>query len=159
VKKLKARLTVIGKLHDDFAEAWGNHYLKLLERYCDIEIKYLKEERLQEGKNEIEVLRRESERIIEEVKTGDFLVILDKGGKRFKSTEFSKFVESYYERSDVMLHFVIGGAIGVSEQILKFADMKLSLSDMTLPHQLAVVVFLEQFYRAISLIHHLPYHK
>ena len=159
MKKIKVKLTVIGKLHEDFAEAWGNHYMKLIDRYCTLEVKYLKEEKLDEGKNEAEVLRRESERIIEEVKTGDFLIILDKGGKRFKSTDFAKFFESYCDRSDVTLHFVVGGAIGVSEQILKFADMKLSLSDMTLPHQLAVVVFLEQLWRAISLVHHLPYHK
>lgn len=159
MKKLKAKLTVIGKLHESFAEQWVEHYLKLLDRYCELEIKFLKEEKLVEGKNETEVLRRESERIIEEVKTGDFLVILDKTGKRFKSEEFAKFVEVYYQRSDVNLHFVIGGAIGVSEQILKFADMKLSMSDMTLPHQLAVVVFVEQLYRAVSLIQGLPYHK
>lgn len=159
MKKLKAKLTVIGKLHDSYAEEWGEHYIKLLEQFCTLEVTYLKEEKLSEGKNEVEVLRRESERIIEEVKTGDFLIILDKGGKKFKSVDFAGFVENYYERSDVTLHFVIGGAIGVSEQILKFADMKLSLSDMTFPHQLAVVVFLEQFYRAVSLIHHLPYHK
>jgi 23S rRNA (pseudouridine1915-N3)-methyltransferase len=159
LKKIKVKLTVIGKLHEDFAEAWGDHYFKLIDRYCALEVKYLKEEKLVEGKNEAEVLRRESERIIDEVKIGDFLIILDKGGKRFKSTDFAKFFESYYDRSDVTLHFVVGGAIGVSEQILKFADMKLSLSDMTLPHQLAVIVFLEQLWRAISLAHHLPYHK
>ncbi len=159
MKKLKAKLTIIGKLHDGYAKEWAEHYIKLLDKYTQLEIKYLKEEKLNEGKNEAEVLRRESERIIEEVKTGDFLVILDKTGKKFKSVDFAKFVESYYQRSDVILHFVIGGAIGVSEQILKFADMKLAMSDMTFPHQMAAVLFLEQLYRAISLIHGLPYHK
>lgn len=159
MKKLKARLTVIGKLHDSHAKDWADHYFKLLSKYCTLEMKFLKEERLDEGKNETEVLRRESERIIEEVKTGDFLVVLDKTGKKFKSVDFAKFVETYYQRSDVTLHFVIGGAIGISEQILKFADMKLSMSDMTFPHQMSVVLFLEQLYRAISLIHGLPYHK
>ena len=159
MKKLKVKLTVIGKLHDSYANEWAEHYIKLLGKYCQLEMKYLKEEKLNEGKNEAEVLRRESERIIEEVKTGDFLIILDKTGKKFKSVDFAKFVETYYQRSDVTLHFVIGGAIGVSEQILKFADMKLAMSDMTFPHQMAAVVFLEQLYRAISLIHGLPYHK
>lgn len=150
---------MIGKLHDSFADEWAQHYIKLLDRYCSLEIKYIKEEKLNEGKNEVEVLRRESERIIEEVRTGDFLVILDKRGKKFSSKDFAKFMEAYYDRSDVTLHFVIGGAIGVAEEILKFADMKLSFSEMTFPHQLAVVIFLEQFYRAISLIQGLPYHK
>lgn len=159
MKKLKVRLTVIGKLHDNYANAWAEHYFKLLEKYTSLEVKYLKEEKLSEGKNEAEVLRRESERIIDEVKTGDFLVVLDKTGKKFKSVDFAKFVETYYQRSDVTLHFVVGGAIGISEQILKFADMKLSMSDMTFPHQMSVVIFLEQLYRAISLIHGLPYHK
>jgi len=153
------RLTVVGKLHDDFAEAWFEHYQKLIGRYCEVEVKFIKEEKLDEGKNESEVMRRESERIIDSVKTGDFLVILDRGGKRFNSKDFAAFVESYCDRSDINLHFVIGGTIGISEQILKFADMKLSLSEMTMPHQLAVVVFIEQLYRAISIIKHLPYHK
>lgn len=153
------RLTVIGKIHDDFAVAWFDHYQKMLSKFCDVEVKFIKEEKLDEGKNESEVLRRESERIIDTVKTGDFLVILDRRGKRFSSKDFAGFVEGYCDRSDVTLHFVIGGTIGISEQILKFADMKLSLSDMTMPHQLAVVVFIEQLYRAISIIKHLPYHK
>ena len=104
MKKLRAKLTVIGKLHDSYARDWAEHYIKLLDKYCQLEIKYLKEEKLNEGKNETEVLRRESERIIEEVKTGDFLVILDKTGKRFKSVDFAKYIETYYQRSDVILH-------------------------------------------------------
>jgi len=155
----KVKLTVVGKLHNEFAKKWVEHYQKMLGKHCELEIKFLKDEKLDEGKNETEVLRRESERIIDSVKTGDFLVILDSTGRRFRSKDFAKFLESYYTRSDVTLHFVIGGAIGVSEQILKFADMKLSLSDMTFAHQLATVIFLEQLYRGISMVEGLPYHK
>ncbi|MCP4584274.1 MAG: 23S rRNA (pseudouridine(1915)-N(3))-methyltransferase RlmH [candidate division Zixibacteria bacterium] len=156
---IKIKLTVIGKLHNEFAKKWVEHYKKLLGKHCELEVKFVKEEKLNEGKNEVEVLRRESERIIEAVKTGDFLVILDSKGRRFRSKDFAKFIENYYTRSDVTLHFVVGGAIGVSEQILKFADMKLSLSDMTFAHQLTTVIFLEQLFRAISIVQGLPYHK
>jgi len=156
---IKIKLTVIGKLHNEFAKKWVEHYTKLLGKHCELELKFVKEEKLNEGKNEVEVLRRESERIIDAVKTGDFLVILDSKGRRFRSKDFARFVENYYTRSDVTLHFVVGGAIGVSEQILKFADMKMSLSDMTFAHQLTTVIFLEQLYRGISIIQGLPYHK
>lgn len=155
----KIKLTVIGKLHDEFAKEWAEHYQKLIKNYCELEVKFLKEEKLVEGKNEVEVLKRESERIIEAVKPGDFLIILDRKGKKFKSRNFAGFLEDYCSRSDVTLHFVIGGTIGISEQILKFADMRLSLSDMTFAHQLSVIIFLEQIYRGISIVKGLPYHR
>ena len=155
----KIRLTVIGKLHNKFAKDYVEHYLKLIEPHCGLEIKYLKEEKILEGKNEVEVLRREGERIIEEVDTNDYLVILDRTGIQQNSKDFAKFLGDYCSRSDVSLHFVIGGALGISEKILKFADMRLSLSNMTFAHQLTMVVFLEQLYRAISIAKGLPYHK
>lgn len=155
----KIRLTVVGKLHDDFAKKWAEHYVKLLERHCEITIRFIKEEKVVEGKNESEVFRRESERIIDSVNKNDYLIILDRKGKKFKSKVFASFIEDYCSRSDVSLHFVIGGTLGVSEQILKFADMRLSLSDMTYAHQLSVVMLLEQLYRAMSIIKGLPYHR
>ncbi|MCD6162078.1 MAG: 23S rRNA (pseudouridine(1915)-N(3))-methyltransferase RlmH [candidate division Zixibacteria bacterium] len=155
----KIKLTIVGKMRDKFAKEWVEHYRKLASKYCDLEIKFIKEEKLAEGKNEKEVLRREGERIIDNVKVGDYLVILDRHGRKLKSKYFAKFVEEYCSRSDVTLHFVIGGAIGISEQIQKFADMRLSLSDMTFPRQLAVVMFTEQLYRVISIVKGMPYHK
>lgn len=155
----RIKLTVVGKLHEQFAEDWAEHYIKMIGRYCELEVTYLKEEKLVEGKSESEVLRHEGERIIEAVKPGDYLVILDEHGRKFKSLQLARFVEEYLDRSDVTLHFVVGGAIGVPEEIRKFADMRLSLSDMTFPHQLSVVIFLEQLFRALSIIKGLPYHK
>jgi len=156
---ITVKLTTIGKLHNEFAKKWVEQYKKYISNHVKLEIKFLKEEKLNEGKNEAEVLRREGERIISVVQPGDYLVILDKGGKRFDSKYFAKFLDEYLNRSDVTLHFVIGGSIGVSRQILQFADMKLSLSDMTFPHQLAVVVSLEQLFRGISIVKGVPYHK
>jgi 23S rRNA (pseudouridine1915-N3)-methyltransferase len=155
----KIKLTVIGKLHNNFAKEYVAHYEKLIESHCEFEIKYLKSEKIIEGKNEAEVLRKEGERIIEEVEPNDFLVILDRTGNTLSSKDFARFMGDYCSRSDVKLHFVIGGALGISEKILKFADMRLSLSPMTFAHQLTLVIFLEQFYRAITIIKGLPYHK
>jgi len=155
----KIKLTIIGKLHNQFAKSYAAHYEKLIAPHCQLEIKYLKEEKIIEGKNEHDVLRREGERIIDEVGPNDFLVILERTGNPMVTEDFAKFMQDYCNRSDVILHFVIGGALGISEKILKFADMRLSLSKMTFAHQLTVVVFLEQVYRAISIIKGLPYHK
>lgn len=155
----KIKLTVIGKLHNSFAKEYAAHYEKLIGSHCELEIKYLKSEKIVEGKNEAEVLRKEGERIIEEVEPNDFLVILDRTGNTLSSKDFARFMGDYCSRSDVKLHFVIGGALGISEKILKFADMRLSLSPMTFAHQLTLVIFLEQFYRAITIIKGLPYHK
>jgi 23S rRNA (pseudouridine1915-N3)-methyltransferase len=155
----KIRLTVIGKLQNNFAKEYVAHYEKLIGHHCELEIKYLKAEKIIEGKNEADVLRKEGERIIEEVGTNDFLVILDRSGNQYQSKDFAKFLGEYCTRSDVSLHFVIGGALGISEKILKFADMRLSLSNMTFAHQLTLVIFLEQLYRAITIFKGLPYHK
>jgi 23S rRNA (pseudouridine1915-N3)-methyltransferase len=155
----KLRLTVIGKLHNEFAKKYAEHYTKMIGQHCELEIKYLKEEKIIEGKNDAEVLRREGERIIEEVEANDFLVILDRTGNPYSSKEFAKMLNDYCSRSDVRVHFVIGGALGISEKILKFADMRLSLSNMTFAHQLTFIIFLEQLYRGISINKGLPYHK
>ena len=155
----KIKLTVIGKLHNEFAKKFVEHYTKLIGQHCELEIKYLKEEKIIEGKNEPEVLRREGERIIEEVESNDFLVTLDRSGNQYSSKDFAKFLKDYCTRSDVTVHFVVGGTLGISEKILKFADMRLSLSNMTFAHQLTTIIFLEQLYRAITINKGLPYHK
>jgi 23S rRNA (pseudouridine1915-N3)-methyltransferase len=88
-----------------------------------------------------------------------FVVLLDSRGKQFTSEEFAGFIETHQSRSTQTLLFVVGPADGFSEKMLKSADQLLSLGRMTLPHELARVVLLEQIYRAFTILKGHPYHS
>jgi 23S rRNA (pseudouridine1915-N3)-methyltransferase len=104
-------------------------------------------------------VKLEEGRIIQaECKPGDYLILLDEGGKQLTSMAFSRWLSDKQLQSVKSLVFIIGGAYGFSPELMSSASFRLSLSDMTLPHQLARLVFLEQLYRAYSLIHGSSYH-
>lgn len=105
------------------------------------------------------VVVKSDEEIARRLSAGDFLIVLDEGGRPFKSVEFSKYLEDKQNRSTRGVVFIIGGAPGLSEAIKTKANIKMSLSSMTLQHDLALIVLLEQIYRAYSIIKGEPYHK
>ncbi len=87
-----------------------------------------------------------------------FNVLLDERGKRFSSTEFSNFISQWQNRSTKQLNMIIGGAYGFDEQLFPMSDFRLSLSKMTLPHDLCRLVLLEQVYRAYTILNNEKYH-
>lgn len=104
-----------------------------------------------------QVKQREGELILRALKSADTLILLDEKGKRFTSTEFSKQVAGWMQNGkDVVL--VIGGAYGFSDEVYQRASQKISLSDMTFSHQIIRVIFLEQLYRAFTILRGEPYH-
>ena len=130
-------------------------YLKRLTRYTSVEIDETKGVK----GDDREAVRREGQKLTSRIKKGSFLVALTERGKTFDSVDFSKWIEEMAlgGRSDIT--FVIGGSAGLDEALIEKADMKLSLSPMTFPHQLTRVILLEQIYRAFTIIKSEPYHK
>ena len=101
---------------------------------------------------------REGAKIIQSVGIDDYVVLLDERGKEFRTMDFSGWFEKSFMISKKRIVFVIGGPWGFSEDVYARADFKISLSKMTFPHQLVRLLFLEQLYRAFTIIKGEPYH-
>ena len=101
----------------------------------------------------------EAEKIISKLKSDDFLILLDEKGKSFSSVQFAQYIEKKSNQSTKKIVFLIGGAYGFDTKIYERANDKISLSDMTFSHQLIRLIFMEQLYRAYTILHNLPYHN
>ena len=108
--------------------------------------------------NETEIRKKESENILKRAGEKDFLILLDEKGKEFTSVEFAKILIHHQNIATKNLVFVIGGAYGFSEDVYKRANLKIALSKMTFPHQLVRIIFLEQLYRAFTIVKGEKYH-
>ncbi len=112
------------------------------------------------GKMEAHDLKvKEGELILKNIGTGDYLMILDEGGKTMDSRTFAEWLRLHFVNEARSLVLVIGGVYGFSDEVHSRADTKLSLSKMTFNHELALLVLLEQVYRAATIIHGHPYHN
>ncbi len=130
-------------------------------RYCKIELIELPDEKdpgAASEKDMINTLKLEGDRILNRLKPQDYVIVLGINGKQQDSLTFSEQVREWRDQS-VSIVFVIGGSMGLGEEIYKRADKTLSLSEMTFPHQLARVMMLEQLYRAFKIISGERYHK
>lgn len=130
-------------------------YLKRLKRYAAIDIEEIKGVK---GDNR-QATQREGQKILSHIKGRPFTVALSEGGKTFDSVGFSVWLENLTMQGKSDITFVIGGAAGLHETVIKESDFNLSLSLMTFPHRLTRVILIEQIYRALTLIKGEPYHK
>ncbi|MDD6299304.1 23S rRNA (pseudouridine(1915)-N(3))-methyltransferase RlmH, partial [Hornefia butyriciproducens] len=142
-------------------EAVGE-YSKRLGSYCSLRIQELKEARLPAGAGPAEeeaVKIAEGEEILSRVNKDMFVVSLEIRGKRMSSETLAEKLRSLALEGRNEIAFVIGGSLGLSEAVSRRADLKLSFSDMTFPHQMMRVILLEQIYRSFRIIRGEPYHK
>lgn len=159
-----ARITIIavGKLKEKYLKEGTAEYVKRLSRFCDLEIIEVADEQAPEDlsqSQELQVKKREAERVLKRLKGNSLLVVLDVKGEKPGSEEFAAKLRSFFVSGNSNIFFVIGGSLGLDEELLKKADYRLSLSEMTFPHQLARLILLEQLYRAFKIINGEPYHK
>jgi 23S rRNA (pseudouridine1915-N3)-methyltransferase len=101
---------------------------------------------------------REGKKILEIIGKDDYVILLDERGKQFRTMAFAGLLEKIMMMSKKRLVFIIGGAWGFSEEVYRRADMQMSLSQLTFPHQMVRLLFLEQLYRAFTIIRGEPYH-
>ena len=131
-----------------------------IRHYTNFEYIELKAEKRKKTENDTCVKARECEKIQKSLMPQDLVIALDEHGTEQTSVEFAKFLEGQRLRGDVKrIVFVIGGATGFSEEFLRAAHQRLALSKMTLPHQLCRLFFVEQLYRAFSIVAGESYHK
>lgn len=159
---MKITVIAVGKIKEKFYRDAVSEYEKRLGRYCKPEIIQVEDEKTPDGASvnlTDLVKKKEAERILKYLREDAFVVVLDIRGKAYDSEEFADQIESLATRGVSHIQFVIGGSLGLHEEVCKKADLTVSFSKMTFPHQLMRVILLEQIYRAYRIISGEPYHK
>ncbi|MDO8425898.1 MAG: 23S rRNA (pseudouridine(1915)-N(3))-methyltransferase RlmH [Deltaproteobacteria bacterium] len=156
---MKITFISVGSVKDPCMKDRAADYLKRIRRYSPIEAVEVKEEPSPAKMPKAEVIKREGERIIKKVKGPDFVIALSESGKEFTSAGFAGFLDSLLSGASGKkgVSFVIGGPFGLHIDVIKRADALLSLSKMTLPHDLARLMLLEQVFRAFTILRGEPY--
>ncbi len=159
---MKITILCVGKVKEKFYREAISEFEKRLGRYVKLEIIEVADEKTEEAaaQNEISAIKsKEGERLLKNLKEDGYVICLAIDGKMLDSVSLSKEIDGLGIQGVSHIYFVIGGSLGLSDEVLKRADFKLSFSKMTFPHQLMRVILLEQIYRSFRIIHHEPYHK
>ncbi|WP_436513903.1 23S rRNA (pseudouridine(1915)-N(3))-methyltransferase RlmH [Clostridium thermobutyricum] len=155
-------LITVGKLKEKYLKQAIDEYSKRLSRYCKLEIIELNDEKTPDNASEKEeqlIKEKEGKQILSKIKENAFVIAMDLGGKNLTSEEFSKFIEQNGVMGNSNIVFLVGGSLGLSDEVKKRANYKLCFSKMTFPHQLFRVMLLEQIYRGFRIMKNEPYHK
>lgn len=159
---LNVTILAVGKIKEKFLSDAIDEYSKRLGRYCRLEIIRVKDDPTPDNPTDKErdiVLKREGERLIEKIPKGAYIIPLCIEGKQKSSEEFTKIMSDIPSGGKSEVVFIIGGSMGLWDRIKDMADIKLSFSKMTFPHQLMCVILLEQLYRAFNISGGGKYHK
>ena len=155
---MKIALVQTGKTTDKNVAGIADLYLSRIKKYSAFEIITLPDIKNSGTLSVQEQKIGEGEKIIRVLSIDDYVVLLDERGKEYRTLEFSVWMGKIFMISRKRLVFVIGGPWGFSDDVYGRADFRISLSKMTFPHQLVRLLFLEQLYRAFTIIRGEPYH-
>ncbi|CAK7057394.1 23S rRNA (pseudouridine(1915)-N(3))-methyltransferase RlmH [Parabacteroides sp. APC149_11_2_Y6] len=155
---MKIALIVIGKTDAGYFVDAINEYKKRLVHYIPFEMEVIPDIKNVKNMSEIQQKEKEGELILKFLQPGDYLVLLDEKGKDFTSLQFAAYLEKKMHTIPKRLVFIIGGPYGFSEAVYGAASEKISLSKMTFSHQMVRLIFIEQIYRAMTILNNEPYH-
>ena len=159
---MKITIVTVGKIKEKYLRDAIAEYTKRLSKYCKLEIVEVVDEKTPDNASSIvenQIRDKEAERIQKYLKDDAYVITLEIGGKMLDSVEFSEKIEQLGIQGKSHIIFVIGGSIGLGEEVLRRSDFAISFSKMTFPHQLMRVILLEQIYRGYRIMNHEPYHK
>ena len=156
---MKIRLLCVGKTSHSFVKEGMEKYSKRLKKYLPFHIEVIPETKASKSSSPEQIKQLEGEKIKKKLNPSDLIILLDEHGKQYTSVKFARFLEKQFSGSKKQLVFIVGGAWGFSNEIYKLADHKIALSSMTFSHQIIRVIFLEQLYRAMTIIKGEPYHN
>ncbi len=152
----------VGKVKEKFILDGIREYVKRLKPYCNINIIEVNDEKAPEGLSEKEkeaIMLKEGSKIIDKIRKGSFIISLCIEGKQMDSVEFARYIEDVMTAGNSNITFVIGGSLGLHDDIKSMSDLKLSFSKMTFPHMLMRLILIEQIYRAFKIMKGETYHK
>lgn len=159
---MKITVLCVGRIKEKYYTDAVKEYAKRLGRYCKLEILEIMDEKIPDGAGkalEEAVKQKEGEKLLSRLREGAYVIALELEGKKLDSMAFSERLEKLGVHGVSHIVFIIGGSLGLSEEVKKRADEAISFSDMTFPHQLMRVILLEQIYRGYRIINREPYHK
>jgi 23S rRNA (pseudouridine1915-N3)-methyltransferase len=148
----------IGKAHDAYVRDGIADFTKRVSKYYPVEWTLIPVPKNAGMLSEMDLKKKEGEIVLQWLKPDDYLVAMDEYGKQLSSDGLSVFLEERASASTKNLVFLIGGAFGLDENVLKRAQLKWSLSQLTFPHQLVRLVLAEQVYRACTILRNEKYH-
>jgi 23S rRNA (pseudouridine1915-N3)-methyltransferase len=155
---VKLSLLCVGRLNLPFANAGCAEFAGRLKRYLPLVIHEIKEHKTGRKQDLPRIIAAEGEAIDQKIPPGAFVIALDQGGKNLSSEELADLMKDHMLRSIPEWTLLIGGPYGLSNSLRKRADLVISLSPMTLTHQMARLILLEQLYRCCTIIRNEPYH-
>ena len=159
---MRISIITVGKLKESFYREAAAEYEKRLSRYCKLDIIQVEDEKTPDNAApalEEQIKEKEGARILKVLKEEAYVITLEIRGERMDSEVFAHTLENLATYGKSHIQFVIGGSLGLHESVSAKADLKISFSDMTFPHQLMRVILLEQIYRGYRIINKEPYHK
>lgn len=158
---MNVTVLTVGKLKERYLRDGCAEYLKRLQAYAKVNMIEVSEERVSDNPSAAElaaVLKKEGERLTAKIPKGATVITLCIEGQQYDSPSFAALLEQTAQ-SSAHLCFIIGGSFGLSDEVKALSKYRLSFGKLTLPHQLARLVLLEQVYRAFSISNHAKYHK
>lgn len=157
-KFMKITLLVVGKTTDSYINKLIDNYLGRLKFYTDFSIQVIPELKNSKSLRQDEQKEKEGEQILKQVADADDVILLDEHGKEFTSVEFSQQINKRALAGKRKVYFVVGGPYGFSQKVYDRANSLISFSKMTFSHQMIRLFFVEQLYRAYTIIKGEPYH-
>lgn len=155
---MKVALLLVGKTVDKRFVDLINDYAARLQHYVSFDLIVIPELKHTRNLSPQQQRQQEGEAILRQMQAGDYVVLLDERGKEMRSMEFARYMDHKMQTIAKRLVFVVGGPYGFSEDVYERADGKISLSQMTFSHQMVRLIFVEQLYRAMTILRGEPYH-
>ena len=155
---MKITLLVVNKTDIDYIKIGIDQYVSRLKHYCDFKIETINPKG-GASLSSSDVKKLEGELIVKHIQKADRIILLDEHGDERRSTQFASHIQKLANASIRNVYFVIGGAYGFSQQVYDIAHEKMSLSQMTFNHQMVRLFFVEQLYRAFTIINNEKYHN
>ena len=155
---MKITLAVIGKTEVGFVRQGIEEYVKRLQHYVQFNIQYISDVKSTRNMSEAQQKAAEGKQLLATLDSSDHVVLLDEHGTERTSVDYSQWLQRRMASSCKRLVFVVGGPYGFAPEVYERANEKISLSKMTFPHELVRLIFVEQLYRAMTILRHEPYH-
>lgn len=152
----------VGKIKEKYLVSGIGEYAMRLSKYCKLNLIEVADEKCPENLSPADmdiVKSKEKERILKKIPQNTTIITLEIEGKQLTSEDFSKKIDEFGLRGQSNLTFLIGGSLGLDDELKNMSDFKLSFSKMTFPHQLMKMILLEQIYRGFRISRGEPYHK
>ena len=159
---MRISVVCVGKIKEKYLKLGIDEFSKRLSKYCKLEVIELDDEKAPENLSDKEMMmikEKEGKKILSKIKDNSHVIALAIDGKNLSSEELADTIDNLGVRGTSHIVFVIGGSLGLSDDVIRRANYKLSFSMMTFPHQLMRLILLEQVYRAYRINNGEPYHK